>query len=183
MCKFHLGRCEIYHRKRHGPLHQECLHLKDRILCMESIDVNDLLEYVNDYLWKDIVYCILNTIPINTIKENLQLTENRISVNRNNWRTIYEGLSPLLHDPCYDKINIIEKIPIIDETGDEWTTCVVKTLWISIIQRCWKNIFRKRVEIMKKRKNLYNLRYREIHGRWPNGMNHMPTISDIQLMV
>jgi hypothetical protein len=183
MSRFHLARCEVYHRKRHGPLDKECFPMKNRILCMESIEFKDLSDYIDNYLWKDIVYYILNTIPIDIIKQNLELSENRIRVNQNNWQNIYNNLSPLLHDPCYDKISIIEKIPTIDDNGEEWTTCVVKTVWISVIQRCWKNIFRKRVEIMKKRKNLYNLRYREIHGRWPNGMNHMPTISDIQLMV
>lgn len=53
---------------------------------------------------------------------------------------------------------------------------IIKTFWIRIIQRTWKNILNKRKQVMNIRKNLYSLRYREINGKWPNNCIEYPQL-------
>jgi hypothetical protein len=54
---------------------------------------------------------------------------------------------------------------------------IIKTFWIKIIQRTWKKIMKKRVEIMKIRKSLSAIRYRELNGKWPSNCNSMPGLN------
>ena len=59
---------------------------------------------------------------------------------------------------------------------DESYSVIIKTHWIRIIQRNWKRIFKERNEILLKRRSvpaLYNL---QISGRYPAGLNSMPSI-------
>jgi hypothetical protein len=60
--------------------------------------------------------------------------------------------------------------------SDESYSVILKTHWIRIIQRNWKRIFKERNEILLKRRSvpaLYNL---QISGRYPAGLNSMPSI-------
>ena len=45
---------------------------------------------------------------------------------------------------------------------------ILKTFWIKIIQRKWKNVLAERKKIIKLRCNLNSLKYREITGKWPH---------------
>ena len=58
----------------------------------------------------------------------------------------------------------------------------MKTYWLRLIQRCWKTVYRKRMEISKQRAQLTNLRYREIYGKWPYGINYLPSIRDMNVV-
>jgi hypothetical protein len=52
--------------------------------------------------------------------------------------------------------------------------CILKTFWLKIFQRCWKNIFRIRKNILQMRCKLVSLVYREYHGYWPASCANMP---------
>jgi hypothetical protein len=54
--------------------------------------------------------------------------------------------------------------------------CVIKTFWLRLIQRTWKKIMQNKKDVLKKRKTISSLRYREIYGKWPPGLNSMPSI-------
>lgn len=45
---------------------------------------------------------------------------------------------------------------------------MIKTHWIRLIQRRWREIRKKRLQ---SKKNLFNLRYREIYGKYPDCCN------------
>jgi hypothetical protein len=44
---------------------------------------------------------------------------------------------------------------------------IIKTFWIKIIQRTWKNIFKKNKIIIQNRKSIISLHNRELTGKWP----------------
>lgn len=70
------------------------------------------------------------------------------------------------------KIEIFSLIKLPDDSY----SVILKTHWLRIIQRNWKLIFKERAEILLKRrsvKSLYNL---QITGRYPYGLNSMPSI-------
>jgi len=52
--------------------------------------------------------------------------------------------------------------------------CIIKTHYLRLIQRCWKRQLRIREQIKKQRMGINSLMYRELNGRWPNGLNAMP---------
>jgi hypothetical protein len=79
----------------------------------------------------------------------------------------YCGLSP-------KKISLdIMKLDILE---DGTYNVIIKTFWIKIIQRLWRKCFRKRKEVLKKRKEPYSLKYREYNGKWPNSIVHTPSL-------
>lgn len=51
---------------------------------------------------------------------------------------------------------------------------ILKTFWIKIIQRTWKNIFQERKRIQKLRMRIASVIYREINGSWPVECKNMP---------
>ena len=70
-------------------------------------------------------------------------------------------------------INLINKkiigIQIIQpNTLGLYELAIIKTHWIRLIQRRWKSIRKKRLDA---KKNIYNLRHREIYGKYPDCCN------------
>lgn len=53
-------------------------------------------------------------------------------------------------------------------------TVIIKTYWLRLIQRHWKQVFRQRKRVIQQRKSLTNLRYRELNGRHLMGVNYIP---------
>lgn len=54
---------------------------------------------------------------------------------------------------------------------------ILKTFWLKIIQRKWKNIFAQRQQIIRQRKHPLSLHYRQIHGKWPDTCNYLPSLN------
>ena len=53
---------------------------------------------------------------------------------------------------------------------------ILKTYWIKIIQRTWKNIIKKREEINKRKYKIHSLSYREFTGKWPKECIEYPSL-------
>jgi len=63
--------------------------------------------------------------------------------------------------------------------NDGTYSVVLKTHWIRLIQRHWRNALHLRKQIMKKQMHLSSLYHREIHGKFPRGLNNMPMLSGL----
>jgi hypothetical protein len=61
-------------------------------------------------------------------------------------------------------------------SGDGIYKVVLKTFWLRIVQRIWKRIFRERNEMWRKRMSIGSLRHRELRGKYPGGLNVLPSI-------
>uniref|UniRef100_A0A6C0LAS0 Uncharacterized protein n=1 Tax=viral metagenome TaxID=1070528 RepID=A0A6C0LAS0_9ZZZZ len=68
----------------------------------------------------------------------------------------------------------IMKLCILD---DETYSVVLKTHWLRLVQRHWKKIYAERKRVIKGRRNLVNLRHREVCGRWPPGLNNVASLN------
>jgi hypothetical protein len=53
---------------------------------------------------------------------------------------------------------------------------ILKTHWLRIIQRNWKRVFKERAQILLKRRSIQALYNLQISGRYPDGLNLMPSI-------
>lgn len=68
----------------------------------------------------------------------------------------------IIKQPDYIKPEIAECIYL--PSGE--CIAIKKTFWLSIIQRTWKNIYKKRIEILNKRTTPEELYYWQTHGKW-----------------
>ena len=179
MSKYNLVRCEVYSSKRHAMEGDTLFDLENSIVCMDTIEPKDMITFIDEYLWKDAIYFIMNQLQLSKIKKIMNVS-GVLRISKNNWSDIYSKTKKELNDPYFHSLQIVSKYQHCDKDGFEWSLCVLKTFWLKIIQRCWKKIYKKRSEIMKQRKMLHHLRYREIHGHWQN-LQHLPTIHNIQV--
>jgi len=58
----------------------------------------------------------------------------------------------------------------------EHCVSIIKTVWIKIIQRKWKKIYKEGKLCISRRCNPNSLKYREIYGRWPNNCLNYPSL-------
>ena len=72
----------------------------------------------------------------------------------------------------YIQIHLVKNILL--STGE--TICIIKTYWLRIIQRTWKRVYKKRKEVIEKRKSIYALTYFQLHGKWPNVCLYIPKL-------
>ena len=83
------------------------------------------------------------------------------------------------HDNLYnsDQIRIdIMKTNFLKTTPENFTiyAVVLKTFWLRLVQRTWKKVYKQKMQIVNKRGNIFNLRHREIFGKYPSGLNYLP---------
>lgn len=101
----------------------------------------------------------------NFLKYDIKFIEYYLRINRSLPHSIFTSNN--------NYINIM-KLDIDEENG--YYNVIIKTFWIRIIQRTWKNVFKKRQEILIKRKNIKNLYYRETRGKHSDGLNILPSL-------
>jgi hypothetical protein len=165
--KYELGIIELYWETRHGEyIIDDFKNIEDYNLSingyifMQRIHPIQFLKYYKKYITPLLKYYYQNmfihhlTTPIN--HQSIQNFENIIS-NEKNYR-----------------VDIVQKIQLEGDFAP--TIAIVKTHYLRLIQRKWKNIFKKRQDIIKKRMTLQSLRYREINGIWPIECSQLPTI-------
>ena len=147
--KYNIVLCEIYNDKIHG-----------------QNNVNDV-HYIVISRFKQ-----LNLTKISEISDLYHLQYTALNINR------------LCHNKIRNYDNIVKKTnyikPEIAEciylNGSE-CVCIIKTIWIRLIQRTWKKIFKNKQDIVKKRCHMNSLLYRQIHGKWPSSCFNVPSIS------
>ncbi len=146
--KYNLILCELYNTRLHG-----------------TVNITNIYNYYL-VMWK------YKTFNIECINEDCELTRNVYLEMANQTHSIYRNYENIVKNEKYIQPEIAECIVL--ESGH--TVAVKKTIWLKLIQRCWKNIFRKRKDIFQKRCSLSSILYREIHGYWPIDCRIMPSL-------
>lgn len=180
MSKYNLVRCEVYSPKRHAMDGDTLNGLCNTLVCMDTIEPNDMITFIDEYLWKDAIYFIMNQLQMSKVREIMNIS-GVLRISKNNWYDIYDRMKNEISDPYFHSLQIVDRYQYCDKDGFHWSLCVLKTFWIKIIQRSWKKIYKKRCEIMKQRMMLHHLRYRELHGRWPQKLHYLPSVYDIKV--
>ena len=148
--RFNIVLCELY-CKLHGKIN-------DEKLCYN---------YLNITTFKKLDMNILNQICRNYNKSyNKLITENNSSC------SIIKNFNNIVTKKKYIKPQIAQNI--ILESGH--CICIIKTIWIKLIQRTWKKIFALRKTIIKNRCSIYSLKSREITGMWPKNCRIYPRL-------
>ncbi len=145
--KFNISLCELYNKRLHG-----------------NENSNVLYHYLVDSRYK-----ILDMGFINDIANNMNLEYQYLG---NQTHDIYRNYRQIITRENYVKPEITECIYL--NTGH--CVAILKTFWIRLIQRKWKNIMKERKIIFKKRSLPKSLRHREILGKWPDDCLKLPQI-------
>ena len=54
---------------------------------------------------------------------------------------------------------------------------ILKTTWLRLVQRRWKNIFKKRQQVIKERMKMDSIKYKEQTGIYPNNCRYLPSLN------
>lgn len=146
--RFSMGLCELYNDKIHGPTDNDAVNSGFLLLCrFKELQFKPIRRYTQR------VVRLVHRAPRHLFKHHNMIR---------NYPVLYSRIKPEILECHYlDKDDIM---------------CVKKTIWIRLIQRTWKNIFKKRQQILKQRYTISSLRYKEINGHWPIHCVNLPSI-------
>lgn len=150
--KYNIVLCELYNKNIHG------------------ISSNPIVEY--SYLTIGRYKKINKNIYYDSIKYNKYYNSYYRHPNMRR-HAIYRNYKNIISNKNYIKPEIAECI-YLPNTHE--CIAILKTFWIRLIQRTWKNIYKKRISIIKKRCYLNSIKYREIYGIWPDDCIKYPVL-------
>jgi len=161
MSNYKLAILEPYLPLKHGILNKQHQHLYGHYLVLDTIKLG---EFYNKYEELD------NDTQNLTKIYNDNLNRLQYEMNVSHLHPLIRNYRDIIKNSNQFAIQIVEQVTI--STGpsdcDTYSVGINKTHWIRLIQRRWREIQKKRLYGMK---NLNNLKYREIHGRWPEACN------------
>ena len=70
----------------------------------------------------------------------------------------------------------IMKMAMIEHNNFQMYTVIVKTYWLRLVQRHWKKVYKQQSYIVRQRCKIQNMRYREVHGYYPEKINKFPLL-------
>lgn len=83
-------------------------------------------------------------------------------------------------------VNLINNFTIFGNAKLEIAECIylpsdhcvsiIKTFWLKLIQKRWKNILKERKMCISRRSNPNAIHHREIYGKWPNNCINYPLL-------
>jgi hypothetical protein len=150
--RFNIVLCELHNERLHG--------------------IGNNLDVRNHYL----VNSRFKTLITESIDDCIALYKgqyHRLTHSRNEQsRThpIYRNYASIISKTNYIRPEIAECVYLESQE----CVAILKTIWIRLIQRKWKNIMKIRQDVLSKRRHPIALRFKEYSGRWPNDCLHYP---------
>lgn len=162
MSNYKLAILEPYMPLKHGILAKQNRHLYGHYLILDTIEINEFYENI-DELNND-------TQNINTMYNN-NLNKLEYEMNNTQLHPFIRNYRNLVHknnNPFAIQIIAPLSISTGENEWDEYSVGINKTHWIRLIQRRWRETFKRR---LISKKNLGNIKYKEVHGQWPSQCN------------
>lgn len=147
--RFELGICEIYTPSVHGLTDKSSKNISSHFLLYQSIELEQFID--------------------NTYQEYISTIDYELT-RAPSFHPLIRNIEYITHRSNYIKLDIIENISL--EGGE--IVCCIKTIWIKIIQRLYKRIYKERKRMIQLRKGPSALRYKEIYGKWPKYCLYLP---------
>ena len=150
--KYNIVLCELFNNKLHGSTNSD---VSNHYLLINRIKKLDL-DFIDDW-----------TAPLNQdyIDRQEQITPHKFIRNYKN----------MITKPNYIKPEIGEIINL--PTGH--AVCIIKTMWLRVIQRAWKRLFKERKQVIQMRCRFHSLKHREITGVWPDNCRYWPSFQGL----
>jgi hypothetical protein len=154
MSNYKLAILEPYMPLKHGILAKQNHHLYGHYMILDTIELQEFYENMDE----------LNTETQNINRMyNENLNKMEYEMNNTRLHPFIRNYRNIVSNSKQFAIQIIEPLSISvgENEWDEYSVGINKTHWIRLIQRRWRNIQEKRLQ---SRKNIVNLKYKEIHG-------------------
>jgi len=150
--KYNIVLCELFNNKLHGSTNSDVSKHYLLINSMKKLD----LDFIDS--WR---------APLNQdyIDRQQQITPHKFIRNYKN----------MITQPNYIKPEIGEIIYL--PTGH--AVCIIKTMWLRVIQRAWKRLFKERKQVIQMRCRVQSLKHREITGWWPENCRYLPALQGL----
>ena len=151
--KYNIVFCELYNGHLHGNA--------DLIVNTHYLT----LDRFKPDVWWDV---------IRNLYKSYNARYSRLLLNTMSDHLVIRNYKNIISSKNYIKPEIAECLYL---NGDEEFVSIIKTIWIRLIQRTWKKIYKLRKQVLSNRCRINSLHYRERHGNWPTSCNYLPTIS------
>jgi hypothetical protein len=138
--KYLLGVCEIFHPNIHGFTNNSYPYIQTHFMVISIIHKYDFFH-----------------MSINSYQDHIQKYYN-MNLNKLLNHPFIRNYYNIISNINNIKLNIIE---IIEMSGYEYSA-IIKTFWLKILQRKWKNIYKNKILKLKKMKNIKYILNREI---------------------
>jgi hypothetical protein len=150
--KYNIVLCELFNHKLHGSTNSD---VSKHYLLINRIKKLDF-DFIDSWV-----------APLNQdyIDRQEQITPHKFIRNYKN----------MIIQPNYIKPEIGKIINL--PTGH--SVCIIKTMWLRVIQRAWKRLIKERKQIIQMRCRLQSLKHREITGWWPENCRYWPSLQGL----
>jgi len=109
-----------------------------------------------------IVHCRYKKLHMNWIHETIYFMHVEYQQLHTYHHNVFPNYRQIVLQENYIKPEIVECI-----VKNDCCLAIIKTFWIKIIQRAWKNVLENRNKALKNRETIQALRHRELTGKWP----------------
>ena len=180
--RFNLVLCEIHYSPFHGKSKSSYKYIEGHYLLIDKFDGisgivldTDEEENSDSNSDSDSDSDSDNRIAHITDVQRLYLNEYASILARQFPHKTIRNYYNIISRADYIKPEIGECIELV--TGEQ--IVIIKTFWLKIIQRKWKNVFAKRQLIIKYRSSPRSLSFRQLTGKWPEYCLHMPSLNGL----
>lgn len=180
--RFNLVLCELHYTPIHGKTRTSYKNIESHYLLIEmfsGLSGISLYEFEN-YREYDTDNEDNDSVSENSINENIVSHISHVQeLYKEEYMLMTEQIVP--HRTIRNYYNIVTRPnyikPEIGEcfelpTGEQ--IIIIKTIWIKLIQKKWKNVFATKKKIIKYRACPSSITTRQITGKWPDHCNYMP---------
>jgi hypothetical protein len=161
MSNFKLALVELYLPLKHGILDKNNTSMYGNYLIVDQIEPSEF--YTN-------MRGLTSDIEVTRKMYREYLEKLKYEMNITQTHPLIRNYEKIVANPKQFQLQLIEPVTVSigNNEWDNYSTAVIKTHWIRLIQRRWREITRKRIQT---KQNVKNLQYREIHGKWPTECN------------
>jgi len=147
--KYNITLCEIFNKLIHGK---------------SNTEVNT--HYLTICRFKELDMTVINDMA--TLYNSSIMERSRQFTPHNSIR----NYGTMISSQNYIKPEIGENIYL--ESGH--CVCIIKTVWLKLIQRAWKKNYKMKKDINQRRHSLTAINYRKVTGNWPENCRYLPTL-------
>ena len=188
--RFNLVLCELHYTPIHGKTKQSCPTIEGHYLLIDKFDGSSgvMLDDLEEYAEYDTDHENISDSEDEDEEEEEDGITHIYQIQQLTRQYYMEGLETrqkphklirnyhnIIRCANYIKPEIAECINL--PTGEH--IAIIKTMWIKLIQRKWKNVYAIRKHIIKCRSCPSSLSTRELTGYWPRHCRQMPSLKSM----
>ena len=178
--KYNLLLCELHHPGIHGKTNNSAANIETHFLIHDRFDghgypIKNEYEYEDEDEEEDDeeAYYDYNITSVMAFLKNQYSNPANFNLRYFERHPTIRNYHNIISNQNYIKPEIGEYIVLPTQEA----VAILKTFWLRILQRKWKNVFKERLNIMKMRSNPICVYARQITGKWPPYCSHLPGLS------